>query len=259
MSYFLLLILSPFIYVISTALFASIYKKNNESKTYEIKDLAYYLLIEIALQFIVFIMLPFDLLRKWGNFKGDKEKMVILLPGYTETQFIFYKLKKRLSKKKIGYEVLRYHPFLGSLSTQINALENSVLKVIQSNPNIKIYLVGHSMGGLIGRKYVETCEYSQIKKLIMVSTPHKGTILAKLAIGRSSIDFSPKSNFINELKTNSLHSALNIYSEGDNLIVPPSSLQYFDKNFILKNSLLHNSTMFSNESLNIMLNEIESA
>ncbi len=43
-----------------------------------------------------------------------------------------------------------------------------------------IILIGHSRGGLIGRKYILKKDFS-IKGLITISTPHKGTSIAKIA------------------------------------------------------------------------------
>lgn len=256
MTFFLVLLSLPFIYVICTALIALIFNANPKKKLYKAHDFIYNIILEGVLQCIVFIMLPIDLLRKWDVYEGNKNKMVILLPGYTETQFIFYKLKKRLLKRRIGYKTLRYKPFLGDLESQVEVLEFLISNLINENPDIDIYLVGHSMGGLVGRKYLESYE-NQIKKLIMISTPQKGTLLAKLALGNSATDFKPNSKFVKSLKNSAFSNVLNIYSEGDNLIVPSSSLQYYNKNFILKNNLLHNSTMFSNESIHKMLCEIE--
>jgi pimeloyl-ACP methyl ester carboxylesterase len=48
--------------------------------------------------------------------------------------------------------------------------------------NEKINLVGHSMGGLIGRNYIETQEGGKANKLLMVGTPNQGSALAYPAV-----------------------------------------------------------------------------
>jgi pimeloyl-ACP methyl ester carboxylesterase len=47
-----------------------------------------------------------------------------------------------------------------------------------SNPDEKVDLVGHSMGGLVGRAYVQLYQGGQLAKLLMVGSPHQGSSLA---------------------------------------------------------------------------------
>ncbi|OGK31104.1 hypothetical protein A3F29_01620 [Candidatus Roizmanbacteria bacterium RIFCSPHIGHO2_12_FULL_33_9] len=46
--------------------------------------------------------------------------------------------------------------------------------ILSSNPNSKIYLLGHSFGGLIGRLYTQQYP-GLVQKIITVGTPHLGT------------------------------------------------------------------------------------
>ena len=256
MIYFSLLLMVPIVYVLFTVLVGYFYCKKIGVEV-NFKFSLFHFLIEVVLQLLIFIMLPLDFIRKWKSFDNSNDKVAILLPGYTETQFIFYRLRKQLEVNDIGYRILRYKPFLGSLEKQIDKLEILVSEMIMSNPNIEIYLIGHSMGGLVGRRYLEKSGRRGVKGLIMVSTPHKGTFLAKFGFGTSSKDIVPESVFIKRLKKKPISNTLNIYSKGDNLIVPLTSIKYFDKNYILNGIYLHNTSMFTNESLRLILNEIK--
>lgn len=51
-------------------------------------------------------------------------------------------------------------------------------KITSQDPNIKIGLVGHSLGGLVGRIYLQKYKPDQINQLITVGSPHQGSALA---------------------------------------------------------------------------------
>ncbi|MEE1060979.1 MAG: VWA domain-containing protein [Ruminococcus sp.] len=67
--------------------------------------------------------------------------------------------------------------------------------------NVKFILIGHSMGGLVSRYYVENIGTTNVEKVITIDTPHYGSGLANTSdILGDSILFSP-SNF--DLRTDS--------------------------------------------------------
>lgn len=46
----------------------------------------------------------------------------------------------------------------------------------------RIYIAGHSMGGLLAREYLKRNKLLNVQKLICVGTPHKGSKLADIAL-----------------------------------------------------------------------------
>jgi len=73
----------------------------------------------------------------------------------------------------------------------------AIVKIARGMTAEGIILVGHSRGGLIGRKYLSKTD-SPIKGLITIATPHKGSAIAKVARY-----FSPLVSLINPLVANS--------------------------------------------------------
>jgi len=51
------------------------------------------------------------------------------------------------------------------------------LNVVLKNGD-RVYMVGHSMGGLVGRAYLETTSQTLLSKMMTVGSPHQGTVLA---------------------------------------------------------------------------------
>ena len=53
-------------------------------------------------------------------------------------------------------------------------------------PNMPIYIVAHSMGGLVARCYIEGPDYAGgVKKFIMIGTPNHGSTWAPLRMALS--------------------------------------------------------------------------
>jgi len=105
---------------------------------------------------------------------------------------LFHDLKKRhypvitWSQKRTTGPILSVIPEL-----------TAIIKIARGMTEEGIILVGHSRGGLIGRKYLSKTD-SPIKGLITLATPHKGSAIAKVARY-----FSPLASLISPLVPNS--------------------------------------------------------
>jgi pimeloyl-ACP methyl ester carboxylesterase len=67
----------------------------------------------------------------------------------------------------------------GLIDSVVNELFE-ILKIAQTLTETGVILIGHSRGGLIGRKYLMRQDIA-IKGLITISTPHKGSSVAKVS------------------------------------------------------------------------------
>jgi len=68
---------------------------------------------------------------------------------------------------------------LGPIQVAIDELR-AVMDTVQNKwPNKPVYLVGHSRGGLIARKFLQEEKIPDIKGLITICSPHAGTGMAK--------------------------------------------------------------------------------
>lgn len=88
-----------------------------------------------------------------------------------------------------------------------------------------IILIGHSMGGIIARNYVQRRGGARhIHHCITLGTPHFGSKLVPLALTHHAHDLAPKSSFIEQLSQWEWPDSVgftSIYSETDNIILPP--------------------------------------
>jgi triacylglycerol lipase len=250
-----LIVLIPLIYCIITLAISSTIDSFQFKKGFVFPF--YSLLLESFLQYGVFFFLLVDSFRKWESYRSPiNNKIAILLPGYMETQLIYMKIMKHLRKNEIGYKCIRYKPFTGDLKNLAENLKILIDLIVEENKQSEIYLIGHSMGGLIGRYFLETYEYKNIHSLIMIATPHKGTIMAKFGIGKCSEQMTPGSNFIRNLSNNFIEDSINFYSIADSLICPRNNALYLKNNHKIESHPLHNSTVFSMSAIKIIIDKI---
>lgn len=68
---------------------------------------------------------------------------------------------------------------LGPIQVAVNELQTAVQNLRQEWPGRRIYLVGHSRGGLIARQFLSTENSRDIGGLVTICSPHSGTGMAK--------------------------------------------------------------------------------
>jgi hypothetical protein len=68
-----------------------------------------------------------------------------------------------------------------SIAKQGRGLKLAIEAIKQANPEVKkVILVGHSMGGLAAREYIQTYSQNNVAKIVTIGTPHRGADITKL-------------------------------------------------------------------------------
>lgn len=106
------------------------------------------------------------------------KKAVVLLHGLLARAYVMRFIKKQMVDA--GYEVYVFDYISRRYSS--NTLDK-LHDLISQIPEQEIYLIGHSMGGLVGRNYIHQYE-NNIKGLITIATPHNQSICAHNATKR---------------------------------------------------------------------------
>nr|WSX50207.1 alpha/beta fold hydrolase [Streptomyces sp. NBC_00974] len=104
---------------------------------------------------------------------------VLLLHGFTDNRSVFVLLRRALEAGGRRVETYNYSPFTLDLRVTARHLADRVEELCERTGQERVDLVGHSLGGLIGRYYVQRLGGdARVRTLVTLGTPHSGTGVA---------------------------------------------------------------------------------
>ncbi|HSJ46819.1 MAG TPA: alpha/beta fold hydrolase [Euzebyales bacterium] len=153
---------------------------------------------------------------------------VILLHGWVHNRSAFLLMQRVLRRAGLGpVHTFDYPSVTSDLSQVARHLAPVVEKVVDHTRADSCVLVGHSMGGLVARQYVqELGGHDLVDTVITMGTPHRGTYSAWLGVGRAAEQCRPGSDYLTQLERTSrpgLARWISYYSDLDFMITPAIS------------------------------------
>ncbi|MEU0302827.1 alpha/beta fold hydrolase [Streptomyces sp. NPDC006175] len=108
---------------------------------------------------------------------------VVLLHGFIDNRSVFVLLRRSLARHGWHHlESLNYSPLTCDIRTAAELLDRHVEEICARTGHREIDIVGHSLGGLIARYYVQRLGGDRrVRTLVTLGTPHNGTAAAPLA------------------------------------------------------------------------------
>ncbi|MET8497643.1 lipase family alpha/beta hydrolase [Streptomyces microflavus] len=108
------------------------------------------------------------------------ERPVVLLHGFIDNRSVFVLLRRTLARHgRRHLASLNYSPLTRDLRTAAGLLGRHVEEVCARTGQREVDIVGHSLGGLIARYYVQRLGGDRrVRTLVTLGTPHGGTAVA---------------------------------------------------------------------------------
>jgi len=160
-----------------------------------------------------------------SNNRGPRP--VILLHGYAMNRANFVPLAYRLARAGLGPIVGFEYWTLGRVAAGARQLGWFVDTVRETTGAREVDVVGHSMGGVVGRYYVTMAGGDGIvRNLVTLGSPHAGTDVSSLGIGHPTRELVLGSKLVNRLDRSPppVHTRVTtIWSRADALV--PGDLQ----------------------------------
>ncbi|WP_243367920.1 esterase/lipase family protein [Fundidesulfovibrio soli] len=219
-------------------------------------------------QFFIYASYPlgFLKLRRGGNIRPDCDKpTVVLVHGLYHNASAWYVYGWMLRRQgyanivRWSYNTVR-HDFW-ELAGQLRG----VIKEASEASGGRVALVGHSLGGLLARAAVadQDCA-SRVLALVALGSPHGGSTLAGLALGRLGRSLAHGGELVRRLAALPCPSGmpkLNIYSPLDNMVLPTGSLEVTQPGWVQVESapISHVSMLYHPPTLRLALDFLEEA
>ncbi|MDH6623634.1 hypothetical protein M2271_001426 [Streptomyces sp. LBL] len=127
---------------------------------------------------------------------------VVLLHGFIDNRSVFVLLRRSLAQHgRQQIESLNYSPLTCDIRTAAALLGRHIEEICERTGSRQVDVVGHSLGGLIARYYVQRLGGDlRIRTLVTLGTPHSGTRVAPLANAHPIVrQMRPGSDLIEEL------------------------------------------------------------
>ncbi|MGW2703493.1 esterase/lipase family protein [Streptomyces sp. NPDC001340] len=127
---------------------------------------------------------------------------VVLLHGFIDNRSVFVLLRRNLARNgRQRVESLNYSPLTCDIRTAAELLGRHVEEICERTGNGQVDIVGHSLGGLIARYYIQRLGGDlRVRTLVTLGTPHSGTRAVPLASAHPIVrQMRPGSEVIEEL------------------------------------------------------------
>jgi triacylglycerol lipase len=150
---------------------------------------------------------------------------IILVHGVIDNRSIFTILRRSLRRRGFGRTyALNYSPLSDDVREVAERLALLVEQVCEQTGYERVHIIGHSMGGIIGRYYVQRLGGdARVHTLCTLGSPHQGSITARFVpwpvIQQLRID-SPILTELTEPAVGCRTRFISIWSDLDQLVVP---------------------------------------
>ncbi|PAZ11852.1 lipase [Streptomyces sp. SA15] len=108
---------------------------------------------------------------------------VVLMHGFIDNRSVFVLLRRSLAQHgRQQIESLNYSPLTCDIRTAAELLGRHIEDICERTGSKRVDIVGHSLGGLIARYYVQRLGGDiRVRTLVTLGTPHSGTRVVPLA------------------------------------------------------------------------------
>lgn len=153
---------------------------------------------------------------------------IVLLHGYFHNRSAFLVMRRAL--KRFGYRsvtTMNYNVIGHDVPELATELAEHVDDVLAQVEGTRVHLVGHSLGGLVARYYIqELSGHEKVHTCITLGTPHQGTYAAFVGRGKAARQLRPGSPLIRQLGRSARRTPVRFvsyYSNLDSLVLPASN------------------------------------
>jgi triacylglycerol lipase len=126
---------------------------------------------------------------------------VLLVHGYAHNRSGFLSMSRQLKRAGFRYvDGFNYNALTDGIPEAAARLSAEVERVLAATGASRVMLVGHSMGGMVARYYVQRLGGEDtVDTVVTMGSPHRGTYASYVGVGRAAAQLRPNSALLREL------------------------------------------------------------
>jgi pimeloyl-ACP methyl ester carboxylesterase len=202
------------------------------------------------------VLMPRDLAPVLPRAKPGDD-VVFLVHGFMASAGVFRPMKRRLEEETHAVVATFTHAPGAGVARIAKSLARLVAKVPHG---VRVHLVGHSLGGLVARWYVqELGGHTRVTQTISLASPFHGTRHADrvpVLVGR---DLAASSHLLHRLRARAHEFAVphtSIVADEDLMVVPSESAVFPVGDVVLLPGRGHNTLLYDDESMRHVVDRI---
>lgn len=154
---------------------------------------------------------------------------VLLVHGYFCNRGIWHPFARWLAARGHPVDSVNLEPVFAPIENYPPIVAQGVRRLLERTGASRVAVVGHSMGGLVVRAYLDRYGNDAVCSVVTLGSPHRGTWLARFGIGRNVAQMHPASAWLRELEAREAEGAATripfttIITAHDNIVVPQAT------------------------------------
>ena len=153
---------------------------------------------------------------------------ILLVHGHFSNRGIWVRFRQRIAAAGLGpIYTISLTPYFGDLDEFAAQLATRIDLICAETRAAQVTLIGHSMGGMVCRRYMTLHSPARIAKLVTLGTPHHGSHFARWLFGKNALQLRIGSDWLGRLARAEVPTqpppTLSLYSLVDDIIDPPDS------------------------------------
>jgi len=150
---------------------------------------------------------------------------ILLAHGIIDNHTVFALMRRQLLRRGFSsIHTFSYSPLTLDVRSTAERMGREIEAICEASGSDQIHVIGHSLGGLIARYYVQRLGGDKrVHTCVTLGTPHQGTVAARLVPWPLVKQVRPDSDLMTELAEptpNCRTRFIAFYSDVDQLIVP---------------------------------------
>jgi triacylglycerol lipase len=169
---------------------------------------------------------------------------ILLAHGIIDNHTVFALMRRHLVRRGFSsIHTFSYSPLTLDVRSTAERMGREIEAICEASGSDQIHVIGHSLGGLIARYYVQRLGGDQrVHTCVTLGTPHQGTVAAKLLPWPLVKQVRPESDLLTELAEPAPDCRTRFvafYSDVDQLIVPQRRARIQHPDLLATNVRVH--------------------